>query len=178
VLPENYVETLEAELGCRLPADYLEFIRAFPLEGACWNGAFIELPEGEEGPSGKTLEWSTLHGYDAKPTWGLVPANRNYPDHHVEDMIAIGDDIAGNILYMGVNGTGGVYFKDRDKSERMTREEMCFVRPTFEAFILDTCTDEEDEPLTPEEAAALRPVRRTGMRGAWDRLRRKWREFW
>jgi hypothetical protein len=58
-------------------------------------------------------------------------------------MIVIGDDIAGNFLYMGVNGRPGIYFKDRAVSEDMTREQMIFVRPSFTDFVLDTYLDPE-----------------------------------
>ena len=177
-LPEGYLDTLEDALGCGLPEDYLEFVRAFPLSGGCYAGASIDLAEGQTSPWGSTLEYSTLLGHETRPSWGLVAANRDDLDHRVEDMIIIGDDIAGNFLYMGVNGTGGVYFMDRDKDERMTREEMCFVRPSFEAFILDTYTDPE-EWFEGDEAVVYgrRPPRR-GLQGAWDRLRRAWWEFW
>ena len=67
--------------------------------------------------------------------------NTEADDHKVDDMIVIGDDIAGNFLYLGVNGRPGVYFKDREIHEVMTREQMIFVRPTFTEFILDTYID-------------------------------------
>lgn len=130
-LPEGYLEGLEAALGCRLPDDYREFVREFPLTGACPEDMLIDA-EGVE------LAWSTLFGHDRKPTWGLVFFNDYYLDHKVEDMIVIGDDALGNLFYMGVNGTSGIYFKDRDSSDTMTREEMAFVRPSFEAFVLDS----------------------------------------
>lgn len=140
-LPPGYLDGLEDRLGCELPADYLEFVREFPLTGAIDDGPLIHLPDGQVGPEGTELHWSSLLGHDRNPNWGLVVMNTEADDHKVEDMIIIGDDIAGNFLYMGVNGRPGVYFKDRAIHEVMTREQMLFVRPTFTEFILDTYID-------------------------------------
>jgi hypothetical protein len=139
-LPPGYVEGLEGALGCRLPDDYLEFIREFPLTGAC-DAPLIRLREEELGSEAPELSWLTLLGYETPPDAGLVGTNTGYPDHQVEDMIIIGDDIAGNFLYMGVNGRPGIYYKDREVHEVMTREQMLFVRPSFAEFILDTYLD-------------------------------------
>jgi hypothetical protein len=139
-LPPGFADGIEAALGCELPDDFLEFIRTFPLTGAC-DESLIHLPDGQRGPEGPELAWSTLLGHDRNPNWGLVVFNTQFLDHKVEDMIVIGDDIAGNFLYMGVNGRPGVYFKNRDIHEVMTREQMLFVRPTFAEFILDTYLD-------------------------------------
>ena len=138
-VPSGYVDGLERALGCRLPDDYLEFIREFPLTGSC-DAPLIRLREEELGSEAPELAWLTLLGYEPPPNAGLVGTN-GYPDHQVEDMIIIGDDIAGNFLYMGVNDRPGIYFKDRDVHELMTREQMLFVRPTFADFILDTYND-------------------------------------
>jgi hypothetical protein len=144
LLPPGYVEGIEDALKCRLPEDYLEFVREFPRTGACEGSALIPLPEEESRPELTELTWSTLLGHDLKETWGLVRVNDFYLDHKVEDMIVIGDDTIGNLFYMGVNGRPGIYFKDRQVSGIMTREEMIFVRPTFAEFILDTYLDPED----------------------------------
>jgi hypothetical protein len=139
-LPGGYPEGIEEALGCRLPDDFLEFVRVFPLTGAC-EAPLISLPEGQRGPAGPELAWSTLLGHDRNPNWGLVPFNTQALDHKVDDMIVIGDDIAGNLLYLGVNGRPGVYFKDRDIDEEMTREQMLFIRPSFAEFVLGTYPD-------------------------------------
>jgi len=140
-VPPGYADGLEEALGCELPDDFKEFIREFPLTGAIDEGSLIHLPDGQIGPEGPELRWSTLLGHEPEPNGGLVAANTEYSDHAVEDMIIIGDDIAGNFLYMGVNGRPGIYFKDRDIHEVMTREQMIFVRPSFAEFILDTYID-------------------------------------
>jgi hypothetical protein len=139
-LPPGYVDSLEDALGCELPDDYREFIREFPLSGGC-DAPLIRLREEELGSEAPELSWLTLLGYEAPPNAGLVGTNTGYPDHQVEDMIIIGDDIAGNFLYMGVNGRPGIYYKDREVHEVMTREQMLFVRPSFAEFILDTYND-------------------------------------
>lgn len=139
-VPPGYVEGLEEALGCTLPDDYLEFVREFPLSGGC-DAPLIRLPGNRHVPEGAELPWLTLLGYEPPPNAGLVGTNVGFPDHQVEDMIIIGDDIAGNFFYMGVNGRPGIYFKDREIAERMRREQMLFVRPTFAEFILDTYND-------------------------------------
>lgn len=140
-VPPGYADGLERALGCELPDDYLEFIREFPLTGACEEEPMIHMPGRRGQPEGGELPWSTLLGHDRNPNWGLVVMNTEADDHKVEDMIIIGDDVAGNFLYMGVNGRPGIYFKDRDVHEVMTREQMLFVRPSFAEFILDTYLD-------------------------------------
>lgn len=128
--PPGYADGLEEALGCRLPDDYLEFIREFPLTGSC-DSPLIRLPE-----EGSELPWLTLFGYEPPPSAGLVETNTGWHEHRVEDMIIIGDDIAGNFLYMGVNGRPGIYFKDRAADE-----QMLFVRPSFTEFVLGTYLD-------------------------------------
>lgn len=139
-VPPGYADGLEDALGCSLPDDFLEFIREFPLTGSC-DGPLIRLREEELGSQAPELPWLTLFGYESPPSAGLVETNTGWPDHQVEDMIIVGDDIAGNFFYMGVNGRPGIYFKDRDVHEVMTREQMLFVRPSFAEFILDTYLD-------------------------------------
>ena len=48
-LPPGYLDGLEERLGCELPADYLEFVREFPLTGAIDDGPQIHLPDGQVG---------------------------------------------------------------------------------------------------------------------------------
>jgi hypothetical protein len=139
-VPAGYVDGLEEALGCKLPDDYLEFIREFPLTGSC-EAPLIRLRAEELGSEAPEFSWLTLLGYEAPPNAGLVGTNNGFPDHQVEDMIIIGDDIAGNFLYMGVNGQPGIYFKDREIAEVMTRRQMLFIRPSFTEFILDTYND-------------------------------------
>lgn len=134
-VPADYVGQVEEALG-PLPADYREFLEAYPRTGGIPGDAFLPPMEGDSRRGGP-LSWSELYGVDGKPNWGLIPINRDLEEHRLDGMIIIGHDGFGNFLYMATDDPmGPVFFKDRDVDELASREQLEPVRPSFAEFIL------------------------------------------
>jgi len=110
----DQVRTIERELDCNLPADYLEFLESYGCHSPDPYTLFSFL---EPYPGGERGILAVFFGADPKGTYDLLANYKTYQGRMPREFLPIADDPGGNIICLAVKGPnkGAVYFWDHEE---------------------------------------------------------------
>lgn len=142
VVPDSrLLENLKDLRGLRIPPDYAEFLRHFPLTGDFPGGgvSINELSESKRTRSGR-LPIDVLFASDPGNSYDLVENNKY--EELFPEMIWIGADIFGNRFYLSNSGSNaGVFWFDFGSSA--SEDSLIIVADSFSSFIDGLSRDRE-----------------------------------